>query len=168
MGAFDKILNMMKLNSEEDDDDELYDLPYSDMKDEEKPKAVEKQDRDSFRNEESLPVSKPKINKITPIRSSKKNNADKETEVCVIKPETFEDAREAAETLLANHTVVLNMEGLDVDVAQRIIDFTSGACFAINGNLRKISNYIFILTPETVDLSGDFQGIIDGFDFSTF
>ncbi len=168
MGAFDKILNLMKLNSEDDDDDELYDLPYSDAKEDVRPKVSEKPEREFIKNEEPAPVSKPKVSKITPIRSSKKNSADKETEVCVIKPETFEDAREAAETLLANHTVVLNMEGLDVDVAQRIIDFTSGACFAINGNLRKISNYIFILTPETVDLSGDFQGIIDGFDFSTF
>ncbi len=168
MGAFDKILNLMKLNSEDDDDDELYDLPYSDAKEEPAPKAPEKPVRESYKSEEPAMVSKPKANKITPIRSSKKNAVDKDTEVCVIKPETFEDAREAAETLLANHTVVLNMEGLDVDVAQRIIDFTSGACFAINGNLRKISNYIFILTPETVDLSGDFQGIIDGFDFSTF
>lgn len=49
-------------------------------------------------------------------------------EVCVIKPTSVEDAREITETLLANRTVVLNLEGLDVDIAQRIIDFTSGSC----------------------------------------
>lgn len=43
-------------------------------------------------------------------------------EVCVIKPTSVEDAREITETLLANRTVVLNLEGLDVDIAQRIID----------------------------------------------
>ena len=63
-----------------------------------------------------------------------------------------------------NRTVVLNVEGLDVEIAQRIIDFTSGSCFAISGNLRKISNYIFIMTPSTVDISGDFQDIMDSFD----
>ena len=83
-------------------------------------------------------------------------------EVCVIKPTSVEDAREITETLLANRTVVLNLEGLDVDVAQRIIDFTSGSCFAISGNLQKISHYIFIITPASVDISGDFQDIFGG------
>ena len=53
-------------------------------------------------------------------------------------------------------------EGLDVDIAQRIIDFTSGSCFAISGNLQKISHYIFIITPASVDISGDFQDIFGG------
>ena len=80
----------------------------------------------------------------------------------MIKPTSVEEAREVTETLLSNRTVVLNLEGLDVDVAQRIIDFTSGSCFAISGNLQKISNYIFIITPSTVDISGDFQDILSG------
>ena len=83
-------------------------------------------------------------------------------EVCVIKPTSVEDAREITETLLSNRTVVLNLEGLDVDIAQRIIDFTSGSCFAISGNLQKISHYIFIITPSSVDISGDFQDIFGG------
>ena len=63
---------------------------------------------------------------------------------------------------MSNRTVVLNLEGLDVDIAQRIIDFTSGSCFAIGGNLQKISHYIFIITPSSVDVSGDFQDIFGG------
>ena len=93
-------------------------------------------------------------------------------EVCVIKPTSVEDAREITETLLANRTVVLNLEGLDVDIAQRIIDFTSGSCYSINGNLQKVSSYIFIVTPETVDISGDFQNLFSNeegsFDISGF
>ena len=81
-------------------------------------------------------------------------------EVCVIKPTSVEDGREITETLLANRTVVLNLEGLDMEIAQRIIDFTSGSCFAISGNLQKISHYIFIITPPSVDISGDFQEIL--------
>jgi cell division inhibitor SepF len=83
-------------------------------------------------------------------------------EVCVVKPTAFEDAREITETLLDNRTVVLNLEGLDVDIAQRIIDFASGSCFAMRGNLQKISHYIFIITPPTVDISGDFADLISG------
>lgn len=88
-------------------------------------------------------------------------------EVCVIKPTSVEDAREITETLLNNRTVVLNLEGIDLEIGQRIIDFTSGSCFAINGNLQKISNYIFIVTPSSVDISGDFQSIMDAFDVSS-
>ena len=97
--------------------------------------------------------------KVSPIRTRKTAN---DMAVCVVKPRNMEDAREITETLLANCTVVLNMEGLDPDLAQRIIDFTSGSCYAINGNLQKISNYIFIITPESVDVSGDFQDLLNG------
>jgi len=83
-------------------------------------------------------------------------------EVCVIKPTSFEESREITDTLLANRTVVLNMEGLEVNLAQRIIDFASGSCYAIHGNLQKISHYIFIITPASVDISGDFQDILSG------
>lgn len=77
----------------------------------------------------------------------------------------MEDTREIADTLLANCTVVLNVEGIDVEVAQRIIDFSSGACYSIDGSLQKVSSYIFILTPSNVEISGDIQDILsDAFD----
>ncbi len=50
-----------------------------------------------------------------------------------------------------------------MEIAQRIIDFSSGSCFAINGNLQKISNYIFIITPANVEISGDFQNLLDAY-----
>ena len=105
-------------------------------------------------------TAKKPVAKVTPIRTKKVSGTG--MEVCVIKPTNVEDAREITETLLANRTVVLNLEGLDVEVAQRIIDFTSGSCFAISGNLQKISHYIFIITPASVDISGDFQEILSG------
>jgi cell division inhibitor SepF len=54
------------------------------------------------------------------------------------------------------------MEGLHTEIAQRIIDFASGAAYSMNGNLQKISSYIFIVTPESVELSGDFQDLLSG------
>ena len=84
----------------------------------------------------------------------------------MIKPTTFEDAREVTDTLLSGRAVVLNFEGMDVDLAQRIIDFCSGACYALGGSLQQVASYIFILTPATVELSGDFQTILGReFDF---
>ena len=74
----------------------------------------------------------------------------------------MEDAREITDTLREKCAVVLNVENLELELAQRILDFTSGSCYAIDGNLQKISNYIFIITPPTIEISGDFQEILSG------
>lgn len=80
----------------------------------------------------------------------------------MVKPTALEDAREVCDILLSGRAVVINMEGVHVDLAQRIIDFTSGACFSINGNLQKISKYIFIVSPQSIGLTGDFTEVIEG------
>ena len=100
--------------------------------------------------------------KITPMRSSRRANQASSMEVCVIKPASMEDTREIADTLLDNATVILNLEGIDVELAQRIIDFASGACYSLNGSLQKISSYIFVLGPSSVDITGDLQNILGG------
>lgn len=86
-------------------------------------------------------------------------------EVCVIRPNNVEeDAHEIADTLLTGRAIVINLEGLDMEIAQRIIDFTSGACCAIDGKLKKISNFIFIATPKTISISGDLVELMGGRD----
>ena len=176
MSFLDNFLNLMRLSPEEEDDflsDDFYDDDYED----EKPakssfkakKEKEKEKEDDFIDDyKEKPVkSSPKV---TPIRPAKKavTSSNNNMEVCVIKPTSMEDAREITETLLDNRAVVLNVEGLDVGIAQRIIDFTSGSTFAIGGNLQKISNYIFIITPATVEVSGDFLSFVDSFDSKGF
>ncbi len=162
MGALDNFLKYMKLN--DDDEGEYYDDDYDDEYDEseqtprKKPAAL-KEVNAAEQPAEEKPAKK-MVPKITPMKSSSRRVNAGGMEVCVIKPTSVEDGREITETLLANRTVVLNLEGLDMEIAQRIIDFTSGSCFAISGNLQKISHYIFIITPPSVDISGDFQEII--------
>lgn len=167
MGVMDKFLNYMKLNGE--DDDEYFDEDYLDDDEEIEPASSRRTQTQRPKEEVETAEDRPArrtapANKITPIKQPAARRASSGTgmEVCVIKPTSVEDAREITETLLANRTVVLNLEGLDVDVAQRIIDFTSGSCYAISGNLQKISHYIFIITPASVDISGDFQDIFGG------
>ena len=109
-------------------------------------------------------VSRPaSSSKITPMRSgSKRSSQAVNMEVCVIKPTTMEEAREIADTLVDNSTVILNLEGIDVELAQRIIDFTSGACYSLGGSLQQVSSYIFVLGPYNVDITGDLQSILGG------
>lgn len=152
MGFIDKVLNVMKLNDDYDDDYDEYD-DYEEEVEYKKAKKVAKKEEVDF----SKPAKTAKPSKVTPIRQKKPG-----MEVCVVRPSSVEDAREITDTLLTDRTVILNLEGLDVEIAQRIIDFTSGSCYAINGNLQKVSNYIFIITPSSVDISGDFQDILMG------
>ena len=185
MGVLDKYLNAMKMNDDEGFDEDYLDDEYDDYDEyeEERPKKrllskyEDEPDEVPARTAAPASATQPvqavqkqkakttKNSKISPMRARKGSGM----EVCVIKPKSMEDAREITETLLEECTVVLNMEGLDLDVAQRIIDFASGSCYAIHGNLQKISNYIFIITPDSVDISGDFQEILTGaFDVPSF
>ena len=165
MGMLDKFLNIMRLNTEDDDD--YYDDDYDDDDyEEEKSKKKRKNADDGEEDEERKLHSVKTTSKITPMRSSKKQGAG--MEVCVFKPTSMEDSREITETLLLNRTVVLNVEGLDVDLAQRTIDFVSGSSYAMDGKLQKVSNYIFIITPPGVDISGDVANIINEFDIPPF
>lgn len=193
MGVMDKFLNAMRLNSDDDDydyeEDEYYESeaqeePVSrkksrrDRKREEKGREKEsekakkeEQERFTFTEESgsgsSSSRSSASSEKVTPLRSVKRSQGGQAMEVCVMKPTAVDDAREITETLLSGRTVILNFEGLDLEIAQRIIDFTSGATFAVNGNLQKISTYIFIITPSNVDISGDFMNIMDAFEASS-
>ena len=158
MGVMDKFLNAMQLNDNAyDGDDEYYD---GDMEEESVPVKVTAKQDDNISDEKT----KKSVSKVTPMKQSRKNNNSNggSMKVCVIKPTSIEECREITDTLLSNRTVVLNLEGLDVDIAQRIIDFTSGSCYAMQGNMQKISHYIFIITPASVDISGDFQEILSG------
>lgn len=164
--VLDSLIKSMKLNDTPEDDYELDD-DYYDEEDDYEDKASKKSlFSKTSENTEEEPVERTQragkaAGRVTPMKQTAKRGAGN-MEVCVIKPTTVEEAREITETLLSNRTVVLNLEGLDVDIAQRIIDFTSGSCYAIQGNLQKISHYIFIITPSSVDISGDFQDILAG------
>lgn len=187
MGLLDKFLDAIKLNDDFDDEDDFYDEDDFDDEDDyeeekpkrrffkkfdddlddidddyEEPKKASKKAEPSFKQSAAATAkaAKPKTtSKITPMR---KKSGTPSMEVIVIRPTTMEDTREIADTLMARCTVVLNLEGLDVYLAQRIIDFTCGSCYSLNGSLQKISAYIYILTPDGVDISGDSQEILNG------
>lgn len=159
MSVLDKFLSIMKLDDEDDyeddffDDDDFEDVPKKSFFKKNKKSDYDDDEDDFYDDKKSTTQS----SKVTPMRQPVRRAS---MEVCVIKPTAVDDAREITETLLSGRTVILNLEGLDLEIAQRIIDFTSGATFAISGNLQKISNYIFLVTPTNVDISGDLQDLL--------
>ena len=75
----------------------------------------------------------------------------------VIKPQDFNEAQTVTNFLKEGKTIVLNMEGMDLSLAQRIIDFIGGACYALDGSLQAISNNIFIAAPQDIEVTGDLR-----------
>ena len=159
---FDKFLNSMRLY----DDDELEeetDYPEEE-EEEEAPARPARKSQPVYEENEApaRPARQPaaRRNNVTAMRQSNRG-ANTLMEVSMVRPTSFEDARDICEMLLSGRAVVINMEGVQVELAQRIIDFASGACYSIDGNLQKISSYIFIVTPNSIELSGDFQSMLN-------
>ena len=151
MGVLDRFLNSMKFN-----DDEDYDDDFMDDEDE----VFEPRRRFGSREAVSLESDedRPRRAKITQMPAKRKNASfSSRNSVCVVKPTSVEDGQVIVDTLLDNRTVVVNLEGIGIDTAQRIMDITFGANFALDGHLQQISKNIFIVTPRSVDISGDFS-----------
>ena len=93
-------------------------------------------------------------------RDSSKNkvvniNATTQLKVILVKPEHFEDASTIADHLNEKRTVVLNLESTNKDIARRLVDFLSGVAYANNGQIKRVANSTFIITPYNVDVMGD-------------
>lgn len=73
----------------------------------------------------------------------------------VAQPNTFDDAKDICDHLKSNKPVVINLEGIEKHDAQRIIDFLSGSVYALDGSIQKVSCDIFVIAPNSVDVSGD-------------
>lgn len=124
----------------------------------------EETDYEEPKKERNYRMEKTASNKIVPIRTTMKG-----LEVCIMKPSSFEDSQDVCDMLLTGRASVVNLEGFDPLEAQRIMDFISGCVYAINGKLHQISKYIFIFSPESIDISGDYLEFMpdDGFEVPT-
>ena len=75
--------------------------------------------------------------------------------VVLVKPERYEDASSIADHLNAKKTVVLNLESTNKDVSRRLIDFLCGVAYANDGQMKRVANNTYIITPYNVDIMGD-------------
>ena len=96
-----------------------------------------------------------------PVEGAKKNgkvvniNATTQLKVVLVKPERFEDASTIADHLNNKRTVVPNLESTNKEVSRRLVDFLSGVAYANNGQIKRVANSTFIITPYNVDIMGD-------------
>lgn len=89
-------------------------------------------------------------------RGSINISAPMQLQVAIFKPDSFgEEIKAIADELVNSHTVVLNLEDTNKDMARRIIDFLSGVTYANKGHIKKVSKSTFLITPNNVNLTGD-------------
>ncbi len=118
-------------------------------------------DTGAFISSDNFDVPEEKV--VRPQRRTIRNTEDKvvnihttaQLQVVLAKPEKFEEVRGIADNLNEKRTVVLNLESVSKDVARRLIDFLTGVAYANNGQIKRVANSTFIITPYNVDVMGD-------------
>lgn len=147
MGFLDKIKDI--ITDEEDDFEEYYDDGDSIVKPPRKrerdrkvePAPIEREERPSSRHQKS--------DKVVNIHTTA------QLQVVLVKPEGFDEAAAIADNLNERRTVVLNLESANRDIARRLLDFLSGVAYANNGQIKRVANSTYIITPYNVDVMGD-------------
>lgn len=72
-----------------------------------------------------------------------------------LSPVSFEDAQELADKFKGNQPVIMNLQNADRDLARRLIDFASGLCYGVGGQMEKVANSVYLLTPSNVEVSAE-------------
>jgi cell division inhibitor SepF len=101
------------------------------------------------REPEMVPAVQPRpavVRPITPVQSSK---------VHVVAPSSFSDAQEIGDKLKASQPVIVNLQGVERGLSRRIIDFTSGLAYGVNGHMDKVADQVFLLAPSNVEVSAE-------------
>lgn len=107
-------------------------------------------------NYDDVEISNGKKNKVVKIHTTA------QLKLVIMQPKSFEEAKDIAIHLKSKKPVVMNLESVEKEVARRIVDFLSGAVFALDGNIQKVSNGIFLIAPYNIGIMGDFKDELRG------
>lgn len=156
MGFLDKIKDIVSDN-DEDDFDDFYDNESSSSSIGLEPPVREH----SFKREKHRKAEPEERYNERP--RMRRHDSDKvvnihttaQLQVVLVKPEKFDEAAAIGDNLNEKRTVVLNLESTNRDVARRLLDFLSGVAYASNGQIKRVANSTYIITPYNVDVMGD-------------
>jgi cell division inhibitor SepF len=73
----------------------------------------------------------------------------------VVSPGSFNEAQDVADKFKSNTPVIVNLQGVDRDLSRRLIDFASGLCYGLGGQMEKVANQVYLLTPSNVEVSAE-------------
>jgi cell division inhibitor SepF len=86
-------------------------------------------------------------------RGNGRNGGD--VRVHFVAPKSFNDVQDVADKFKESIPVILNLQGTDTDLAKRLIDFSSGLTYALDGGMQRIADKVFLLTPHNVEVSAE-------------
>ena len=75
--------------------------------------------------------------------------------VHLVLPRSFNDAQQIADRFKDSVPVILNLQGVDRDLSRRLIDFSSGMCYGLGGQMEKVAHQVYLLTPANVEVSAE-------------
>ncbi|QOX65820.1 cell division protein SepF [Anoxybacterium hadale] len=105
-----------------------------------------------------------KDTRVLPMQNKSTPQGTAQFKMVVIEPKSFDECPKLVDNLKAKKPVIINLEKVETDSARKIFDFLSGATYALNGNVQKVANNIFIFAPENVDVTANIDH--KGIDFS--
>jgi|OM-RGC.v1.024309844 cell division inhibitor SepF len=102
------------------------------------------------------------IEEVPVSRSSKRGSVvslhtQKQSHVVVVEPRCYDEVQGVADHLKNRRSVIVNLENADVELAKRVVDFMFGTTYALNGNMQKVSNGIFVFVPSNVDITAEIR-----------
>src|SRR5215203_507078 len=88
-------------------------------------------------------------------RRSARGNGGGAASMHVVTPRSFNDAQQVADEFKRSKPVIINLQSTDRELSKRLIDFSSGMTYALGGGMQRISQGIFLLTPQNVEVSAE-------------
>lgn len=83
------------------------------------------------------------------------------SKIVLYEPRVYSDAKDVAQNLLNNKAVVINFSRMDDSSARRIVDFITGTVYALNGEIQRIGDRIFLATPPKFVTNGKISDLVD-------
>ena len=166
--VFNKFLDFIGVaDNDEDDEEEFYEEEEAPVRRATKGRAAAREEEE----DEFLPdPPAPKATASVPQASAKRTTTQSSRvqaspnagvagaagmKMIVYHPVSYEDTQNIVDNIRSHKPVIVNMEELEMEVAQRILDFISGATYALNASLNKISRGIFVIAPSDMSVLGD-------------
>lgn len=119
---------------------------------------------------EEAEAVKPQIEAVVPSVHRKNNvvnihSAASPMKVVLVEPTSYDEVQSICDDLKSKKPIIINFEEMDKEVARRMVDFISGAVYALDGTIQKVSNGIVLVAPSNVDVLGSIKNTIGDEDF---
>ena len=149
MGVLTKFKDLIGLEEFEDEEMEYEGQSYK------QPSYSERKPVEQRQSYGGSPRYSTNTTNVVPMQNKTVKSITNALKLVVIEPQGFDECSKLVDSLKSRKPIIVNLEKLDSDTARKIFDFLGGATYALNGNVQKIANNIFVFAPENVAIFAD-------------